>query len=126
MGLGGRSGIERGDIFKDNKDRENLFTKDTEEKFERRYEMKRLGYDLDQVEGRVCETYKVERGDVYLKGRQKVRADARALFCFWAVRELGYSQSELARRLGMSQSGVGSAVNRGELIARSSNLQLAT
>jgi len=32
--------------------------KEADEKFERYYEMKRLGYDLDTIEDRVCEIYK--------------------------------------------------------------------
>jgi len=39
------------------------------------------------------------------------------LFCYWAVRELGYSMLEIAGRLGMSQPGVVYAVRRGERIA---------
>ena len=33
--------------------------KEADEKFERYYEMKRLGYDLDTIEDRVCEIYKI-------------------------------------------------------------------
>jgi hypothetical protein len=46
------------------------------------------------------EIYKVEREDIYSRSRQKLKSDARALFCFCAVRELGYGQRELARRPG--------------------------
>jgi hypothetical protein len=56
--------------------------------------------------------------------REKVKSDARALFCFWAVRGLGYGQRELARRLGMTQPGVGYAVIKGEGISKSNNYQI--
>ena len=98
--------------------------KEADEKFERYYEMKRLGYDLPTIENRVCEIYKVEKEDIYSKSRQKLKSDARALFCFWAVRELGYSQRELARRLGMTQPGVGYAVRKGEAISKSNDYQI--
>jgi putative transposase len=53
-----------------------------------------------------------------------VKSDARALFCFWAVRRLGYGQRELARRLGMTQPAVGYAVIKGEGISKSNNYQI--
>jgi len=98
--------------------------KEADEKFERYYEMKRLGYDLDTIEDRVCEIYKIEKEDLFSRSRQKVKSDARALFCFWAHRELGYAQRELARRLGMSQPGVGYAVIKGEAISKSNNYRI--
>jgi len=48
-----------------------------------------------------------------------VKSDARALFCFWAHRELGLVQRELARRLGITHPGVGYAVIKGEAISKS-------
>ncbi len=98
--------------------------KEADEKFERHYEMKRLGYDLNTIEDRVCEIYKVEKKDIFSRSRKKVKSDARALFCFWAVRELGYGQRELAIRLGMTQPGVGYAVTKGEAISKSNNYQI--
>jgi putative transposase len=87
-------------------------------------EMKRLGYDLKTIEDRVSEIYEIEKGDIFSRSRQKVKSEARALFCFWAHRELGYGQRELARRLGMSQPGVGYAVIKGEVISKSNNYQI--
>ena len=94
---------------------------DAGERLDRRYELKSLGYDLDKVEQEVLEIYQIEREDLYSKGRQRIRAEARGLFCYWAVRELGYGQAELGRRLGMAQSGVGYAVQRGEHIVKKNN-----
>jgi len=48
----------------------------------------------------------------------------RNLLCFWAVRELGMSLTDLARHLGSSVTGVGYAVESGEAIARDNNYQL--
>jgi REP element-mobilizing transposase RayT len=100
--------------------------KEADETFERYYEMKRLGHDLDTIEDRVCEIYKIEKEDLFSRSRQKVKSDARALFCFWAHRELGYGQRELARRLGMTQPGVGYAVIKGEAISKSNNYRIKT
>jgi len=94
------------------------------EKYNRQYELKRLGYDLKKVERRVTEIYEIDSGELYMKGRQKIRSEARSLFCCWAVRELGISGTHLAKRLGMSQSGVVYAVNKGEKAAKEKNYQL--
>lgn len=94
------------------------------EKYDHQYELKRMGYDLKKVEGMVTEIYQIDRDELSLRGRQKIRAEARSLFCYWAVRELGISGTSLARRLGMSQSGVVYAVNKGEKIAKEKKYKL--
>jgi putative transposase len=75
-----------------------------DEKFEHKYELKRLGYDLDRIAARVAEIYGIEVDEIFLKGKQQKRVKARSLFCFWAARELGYSGAEVARHLGVTHS----------------------
>jgi len=94
------------------------------EKFDRYYELKSLGYDLKSVEQRVCEIYEIDPKEIYSKSREKIRVEARSLFCYWAVRELGYALTDLAKLLNMSGPGVGYAVSRGERIAKHHNYQL--
>ena len=94
------------------------------EKFDRYYELKSLGYDLNKVAARVSEMYGIDERYILSKGRQRQRVDARSLLCYWAVRELGMSLTELAGRFGMSPSAVSYAVARGEVIARENNYQL--
>lgn len=95
-----------------------------QERFERYYEMKQLGYDLKAVEDRVCQIFNITREDIYSGSREKTKAEARGLFCFWAVRELGYGLTELSKWLGMTQPGVGYAVKRGERYAEENNCTL--
>ncbi len=97
---------------------------EAEEKFERFYGLKSKGYDLDTVEQKVCRIFGVEPDEIYSKSRQKTRAEARGLYCYWAVVELGYSLADLARLLGMTGHGVGYAVRRGERIAKANNYRL--
>ena len=40
------------------------------ERFERRYEMKRLGYDLKTIEERVCEIYNIKKR-MFISGAEK-------------------------------------------------------
>jgi putative transposase len=58
------------------------------------------------------------------KSREKAKAEARGLFCYWAVRELGHSMLEISGRLAMSQPGVVYAVRRGERIANERGIKL--
>lgn len=94
------------------------------ERFERKYELKRLGYDLDRVAARVAEIYAIEVKDIFLKGKYQKRVKARSLFCFWAVRELGMTLTELAGHLAISVPGVGYSVARGEKIAKENRFEL--
>ena len=94
------------------------------EKFERNYELKRLGYGVDRIASRVAEICEIEVNDIFLRGKQQKRVKPRSLFCYWAVRELGISLTELAKRLGISVAGVGYSVERGEIIARENDYQL--
>ncbi len=97
---------------------------EAKEKFERSYKLKGLGYDLKKISQMVSKIYDIETEKIYSKGRRKVQVEARDLLCYWAVRELGISCTDLAKQLGMTQPGVGYAVNRGEKIAKEHNYQL--
>jgi REP element-mobilizing transposase RayT len=96
----------------------------SEEKYERRYELKRQGFDLDRIAGRVAEVLDMEPEEVFSKGRQNWKVRARSLLCFWAARELGMSHTALAKRLEMSLAGVGFSVERGESVAKKGNYLL--
>jgi REP-associated tyrosine transposase len=96
-----------------------------DERFERKYELKRLGYDLGRVEARVAEFYKLKEGDILSTGKHQRKVKARSLFCYWAVRELGITLTEMARYLGLSVPGIGYSVERGEIIARENGYKLA-
>ena len=94
------------------------------EKYERKYQLKRLGFDLDRVAMRVSELYGIDPEDILAKGKQRKRVQARSLFCHWAVNELGISLTDLARRIGISVPAVGYSVERGAMIAKKHNFQL--
>ena len=88
------------------------------------YELKSLGYDLDKICHRVSKIHGLDKEEVYSKGRRKNQVKARDLLCYWAVRKLGVSCTDMAKRLGMSQPGVGYAVSRGKKTAKKHKLQL--
>ena len=96
------------------------------ERYERRHNLKRQGYDLDRVTQRVSEVLGMRPEDVFSKGRQNGKVTARSLLCFWAAREVGISHTALAKELEMSLAGVGFSVERGESIARKGDYSLDT
>jgi REP element-mobilizing transposase RayT len=97
---------------------------EAKEKLERSYKLNALGYDLTKISQMVSRIYDIEIEEIYSKGRRKVQVKARDLLCYWAVRELGISCTDLAKQLEMSQPGVGYAVSRGEKIAKEHNYHL--
>ncbi len=94
------------------------------ERMDRRYELRSRGYTIERLEERILEIYRIDREELYSKGRQKVQADARSVLCYWAVRELGLEGTQMAKRLQLSQPGVAYAVKKGERIVRDKNLQM--
>jgi putative transposase len=91
---------------------------EADEKLNRFYELKSKGYDLKKIEDRVCEIFGLEKEEFFSKSRIKARSDARAVYCYFAARELGYPLTELARQLNITAPGVVYAVKRGERISK--------
>ena len=60
---------------------------------------------------------------LYFSTRIKRRLDPKSL-CYWAVRKLGFSATELSKKLGVSQQSVSISVKRGEKIAKTGQLEL--
>jgi len=57
-------------------------------------------------------------------GKYQGTVKARSLLCYWAVRKLGFSATELSKKLGVSQPSVSISVKRGEKIAKARQLKL--
>jgi hypothetical protein len=66
----------------------------------------------------------IDSAELFRKGRQKPRVDAKALFCYWAARELKMPLTDLTRKLERTISGVGYAAQRGEAITLGHNFHL--
>ena len=94
------------------------------EKIERRYKLEVQGYDIDRVVDMVSKIFELEQEDIWKPGNQPQRVMARSIVCYWAVRELGMSGTNVGKLLVISQSAVSRAVVRGEKLARDKNLSL--
>jgi len=89
-----------------------------EEALERKYHLKAKGFDFEKLVGRVGRLMGLKSDEVLAAGKYKKVIAARSIVCFWAVRELGMSQTQLARILRISQPAVSMAVIRGEKLAK--------
>jgi len=98
--------------------------KESSERFERKYELKARGYDLDALAEHVGEIFGMEAGDLYSPGKYERLIKPRSVFCYWAVRELGETATSLAKRLGLTQARVSKSVSRGEKVVKERDLKL--
>lgn len=88
--------------------------KTAELELDMRQSYRAAGFDLEQLTTLVAGLCEVDPAEVRAAGKQPVRVRARSLFCYWAVRDLGFTATALARELGVSQPAVTQAVQRGE------------
>ena len=98
--------------------------KKAEEKRERQYQLEAEGFTVDQVAEQVAALLSVKSEQIWQKGKHPQTVKARSLLCYWAVRDLGISATELARRIGMTQSAISHSVYRGEAIAKENGFEL--
>ena len=94
------------------------------EQMERKNILKSKGYNLKMIADRVSTVMELEASEIWKAGKSRRRVAARSLMCFWAVRELGISMTELSRRLDLSLTGVSQSVDRGEKIAELNGFKL--
>jgi putative transposase len=97
---------------------------EAQERLEERYWLKAQGYDLDKVTIRVSSELGISPEQVWVSGKHPMTVKARSLLCYWAVSKLGFSATELSKKLGISQPSVSISVKRGEKIARDEQLEL--
>ena len=115
--------IERGEIYSDDHDRDNF--------------IERLGDIVTETEtfcfawalipNRVhilSSELGIDPEQVWMPGKHPITVKARSLLCYWAVRKVGFSATELSKKLGISQPSVSISVKRGERIAEAEQLKL--
>jgi putative transposase len=98
--------------------------KASEEGMERRYGLKAEGLDLERVIERVSEIFGMREDEIKAGGKTPKGVAARSVVSYWAVRELGLTGMEVARRLGVTQPAVSQALKRGARIIEERHLKL--
>jgi REP element-mobilizing transposase RayT len=94
------------------------------EQMEKKYKLAARGYNLDKIASKVCDVMQLEQFNIWATGKQRTLVEARSLLCYWAVRDIGITMVELARRLNLSLSGISLSVKRGEKIAQEKGYKL--
>ncbi len=101
-----------------------LVLDEARERLEERYQLQAQGYDLDKVTIRVSSELGIDRAQVWTHGKHPLTVKARSLLCYWAVRKLGFSATELSKKFGVSQPAVSISVKRGEKITKAEQIEL--
>lgn len=89
----------------------------SKENYERSYRLKIQGYTFETIVRRVSELFDIPVKAIMSGGKQPDRVKARSLAAFWAVKELGMNGTTVGRKIGLSQSAVSRAVQRGEQLS---------
>ncbi|MCP4080567.1 MAG: hypothetical protein GY743_09995, partial [Planctomycetaceae bacterium] len=76
---------------------------EAKERLEERYRLQAQGYDLEKVTIRVSSELGIDPEQVWAAGKHRITVKAGSLMCYWAVRRLGISTTELSKKLGVSQ-----------------------
>ena len=84
--------------------------KTAQENFERRYRLRAKGIDFNRVVDRVCDILNVNSNEIFLTGKQPKRVMAKSLVCYWAVKELGMTGTEVSKLIGLTQPAVSKGV----------------
>jgi REP element-mobilizing transposase RayT len=63
------------------------------ERFDRRYQLRSQGYDLERIGLKVASLFEIDLEEIYVPGKRRRLVQARSLYCYWTVRELGLSAS---------------------------------
>jgi REP element-mobilizing transposase RayT len=97
---------------------------ESREKMDRKYAFHARGITVDNVFKIAANLMNIEPKLVFAPGKERTRVQARSLFCYWSVRELGISMTKLSRQLNISLSAVSLSVKRGEQIVTDNKYSL--
>ena len=88
----------------------------SEARLERHMRLRLEGYDLPRLAQEVEARLGID--PLAHRGRYRGVVEARRVFCYWAVHELGWNGTAVAHALGLTQAAVSMAVKEGERIVR--------
>lgn len=80
----------------------------------RRHRTTDYNYVLKKIHEEIRNAYRLQKGELYKRARQSIRADARSVFCFKAHKEELLPLSIIGRYLNISIPSVTNLVKRGE------------
>ncbi|MFZ3046806.1 MAG: transposase, partial [Desulfatirhabdiaceae bacterium] len=89
-----------------------------------RYSLSTQGISIADIIPAACNIFSIEPHRIIGPSKERTIVKARALVCFWAVRELGMTMTEVAKHLKIALSTASSVVKKGEKIARDQCLRV--
>ena len=95
------------------------------ERMEKGTALKAEGIGYDQVVTAVADLLSLQPRDLFGPGKERTTVKGRILVCYWTVKELGMSMTEVAKKLGISVPTVSVAVKKGRKIVYDEELLLA-
>ena len=99
--------------------------KAAEESYVRKRTIRSRGITLNHLLDIVSAITEVPEAEIMETGKARPRVQARSLLCYWAVRELDMSMTELARETGLSVPAIYMSVQRGAKIVSENNYSLS-
>ena len=97
---------------------------EAKERLKERCRLQAQGYDLEKVTIRVSSELGIDPAQVWTAGKHPITVKAHGLMCYLAVRKLGFSATELSKKLGVSQPSVSISVKLGRKIAKTKQIDL--
>jgi REP element-mobilizing transposase RayT len=94
------------------------------ERMEKRYKLQAQGWNFEKIVSRVADIFNIEADQILIAGKQPQRVKSRSLVCYWAVKELKMTATEVAKLLGLTQSAITKAAQRGEKLSLENKLEL--
>ncbi len=77
-----------------------------------------MGITFDTLVEKLSTAFELHPNEMLSASKQPKRVKARSLLCYWAVQKLGMTATAVAHRIGMTQSAVSRAVERGCQLSR--------
>lgn len=96
--------------------------KAAKEKIKKAESLKKQGWSIERLAGKVCEIYSLGTEQIRRRARGNWISQARSLLAFWGHKELGLSGKALSQYLGISQSSLSESIARGEMVAKGKSL----
>jgi len=79
---------------------------------------------VDAIAERVAKVLGIELEKVWQTGKNRAVVQARTLLCYWATKEGGITETDLAKKLRLTQSAVSKAASRGEELVKARGFSL--
>lgn len=95
-----------------------------DEKLEHSYQLSAKGVDLPALTHYVAMLLELNPEQLLKMGRYPIVVQARSLLCNWAVRELGITATELAKKMGRTQPSISISDKCGEITAQENAFSL--